>query len=752
MEKMFYSPCEFVGSTDSVAIQAAVDAAVATDIRVVVIPRKADGAAWNLEKTVYLPGDVTVVLDGATLKADCVAFQNTNADDRTTKSLGGEQHQMYIVGRCGATIEAMGAEPQIYFSNVRGYQIAGLQLKGGAGVVLNYARHGKIQQLKFRDCAYGLRLSEGCNNNIIEDIYAVTKKEAIFFQGKETQMFGRGLEMAETIVARVGARTAGAPAVKICAGPCETYNLIVKDIINLTQGATAVELGAPQDTQSIIDITVRNVAAAGGAAVKTLGVCDGLYIANAQGAVALESENLRVFVDESQASEVAGPLFSDDRADTPYITPNDPAYFGETDAQTLQNAVNAAAEKGAMLVIPRYNARTGGTVWNIEKAVNLPSGTTVGLLRTHLRQADFTYENLFRAEDARDITILGIGDAVLDGGLHNQLKMRNADRYGMNIRVNATVFFRNVENLVMENVQMKWGRWYSIYCEFCKNVRITTVDFEDHPILPDEGGIRIHSGCEHVLLENLTGIVGENMVHMEALLGDGICGDKSVDIHHVTVRNINSNNSSRLAVRILCQDGRQIYNVLVDGVLDPSLPEDKKIPWCGIALGSVQMATERLCTQEELRDITIRDVYSRGNHVLELGGNSANVTLINAHGFGSGDRLLATRHWADPRNFRGNGLFLRCIQGSRYMRGTATSMITDPKKFIGTIMNLTNYKATDTVLENVFAEKCGNAFTLTGTGKVEVRNFQIGQLGRTLSDVAGGAVLMVNGEVQPTKE
>jgi len=748
MEKLFYSPCEFIGSTDGAAIQAAVDAAVATDIRVVVIPAKADGSAWHLEKTVYLPGDITVVLDGAKLQCDRTAFINTNAEDMTTKSLGGEQYQIYIVGRNGAQIATDYAEPQIYLSNIRGYRIAGITFRGGEGVKLNFTRFGKVQNLKFRDCAYGLRLSEGCNNNIIEDICAVTEKEAVYFQGVDSPMFAKGLEMAETIVARVGAQTQGAAAVKICAGPCETYNLLVKDITSLTEGATAVELGAPEDTMSIVDITVRNVASKG-AAVKTLGICNGLYIANATGAVELETENTRVFVDETQAEEVAAPQFPEEITKA-VVSANDPAFRGASDSETLQNAVNAAAAQGAMLLIPRWNARTNATIWNIDKAIKLPSNTTIALLRTHLRQVDFCYENLFIAEDAENITITGIGDAIISGGLHNQLKMRNADKYGMNIRVNATVRFRNVQGLVIENVMMKWGRWYSIYCEFCKDVRITNIDFEDHPILPDEGGIRIHSGCENVLLENLTGVVGENMTHIEALEGDGTCGDKSVDIKNVHIRNINSNNSSRLACRILCHDGRKISKVFIDGVLDPSLPEDKKIPWTAIAVGSIQMATKRACTHEELTDIVIRDVYARANSVLELGGNSSNVTLINAHGFGSADTIITTRFRADCRNLKGSALFFRCIQGSRYMRGTATSTITDPKKFIGSVARFGNYSATDTVLENVFIEKCGVAFTGSGTGKVTVKNMNVGQLGRKMSGVRTGFTLEIDGQVEPT--
>lgn len=748
MEKLYYSPCDFVGSSDTAAIQAAVDAAVATGIRVVVIPKKADGSAWHLEETITFDGNITIFLDGSTIQTDRVAFMNSNALDMTTKALGGEQYQIYIVGREKATIVSDYDVPQIYLSNVRGYQIAGITFRGGAGVKLNFARHGKVQNLKFRGSTYGLRLSEGCNNNIIEDICAVTENEAVYFQGVESPMFGRGLEMAETIVSRVGARTAGAPAVKICTGPCETYNLIIRDITSLTEGATALQLGAPEDTQNMVEISVRGISSQG-AAVKTCGICDGLYIANAHGALELDTENVRLFVDETQEAPVVTPQFPEAAVPAAYITPNDPAYYGETDAETLQNAANAAAAQGAMLLIPRWNARTESTIWNIEKAVKLPSNTTIGLLGTHLRQADFCYDNLFAAEDSENITILGIGDAIIDGGLHNQLKMRNAEKYGMNIRVNATLRFRNVKNLVIENVQMKWTRWYSVYCEFCQDVRLSNIDFEDHPVLPDLGGIRVHSGCSNFLIENLTGTVGDDLVHIEALEGDGVCGDRSVDIHSIHARNLNVNRSSRLVTRILCHDGRKIRNVVVEAVLDPSLPEDKRVPWTSVAVGTIQLSTTRLCECDELQDILVRDIHSRASSVLELGGNSSNVTLINAHGFGSVDRVLSSRLWSNPKNLKGSALFFRCIQGSPYMRGTATSTITDPKKYRGSTAILKNCKATDILLENIFVEKCGTGIVMSGGCSIEIKNLNIGELGRNLTSCDADSTLIIDGEVQP---
>ena len=152
MDKIYISPLAFTGS-DSACIQAAVDEAVKTDIRVVVIPRKE--TPWVLEETVLLPGDVTVILDGAEVVSAGVAFQNTNADDPSTKSLGGEQYEIYIIGVNGAVLTGTGDAPQIYLSNVKGYRIAGLTFQGGDGLKLHYARYGKAQKLRFAGSACG---------------------------------------------------------------------------------------------------------------------------------------------------------------------------------------------------------------------------------------------------------------------------------------------------------------------------------------------------------------------------------------------------------------------------------------------------------------------------------------------------------------------------------------------------------------------------------------------------------------------
>lgn len=738
MDKIYIPPLAFTGS-DSACIQAAVDEAVKTDIRVVVIPRKE--TPWVLEETVLLPGDVTVILDGAEVVSAGVAFQNTNADDPSTKSLGGEQYEIYIIGVNGAVLTGTGDAPQIYLSNVKGYRIAGLTFQGGDGLKLHYARYGKAQKLRFAGSACGISLSEGCNNNIIEDIEADTRLEAVTFRGADTPMFGRGKEMAETIVCRV--RATASPAVSIFPGPCDTYNLMLRDI---TAAGDGVQLGCKEDTQTIIDITLRNIAAKGYGVI-TGGACDGVYIANA-GKTRFEVEATRCYTDPVDETVALPQMEEAPRKD--FVTPNDPAFFGETDAETIQNALNAAVAQDKMLLIPRYNARTNSTVWNIGKAVILPGGAYIGLLKTHLRQEDFCYDNMFRAEHAEEISVVGIGDAVLDGGIHNQLKSRNAEKYGMAIEQNACILLSDVKNARFEQFQFKATRWFALCATFCTGLKVSGINFVNYPLWPELGGIMLRSGCKQVLAENLTGITGEDLVYIKALATDGTMGGQCVDIEDIHVRNTSVNVTRCTVVRMVAHDGRKIKNVLAESLLDPSLPEEKKLPWAAVAVGSSLLYTERPGTCQDITDIVVRDVYSRGDRIGELGGCSQNVTFTNLHGFGSCDYILQTRLWADSKNLRGNALYFRCIQGSRYMRGTATSNITDPKKYIGHSVFFENFYSKDAVLENLFVTINGEGFKLTGGGQLEVKNLQLGACGRALSLCSSDSRLVINGEVQPT--
>ena len=161
------------------------------------------------------------------------------------------------------------------------------------------------------------------------------------------------------------------------------------------------------------------------------------------------------------------------------ITPNDPRCRRETDSASIQCAVDLAAALGIRSVtVPRVNERTGEAIWNLDQAVILPSEMEIVLDNCHLRQADGSFDNLFRnfenpeseghtaSEQMRNIVIRGVGNAVLDGGVHNGLTQKNSLKDGMpHISRNSLIFLYNLRDFGVEQVLIRRA-----FLGNCKNV------------------------------------------------------------------------------------------------------------------------------------------------------------------------------------------------------------------------------------------------------------------------------------------
>lgn len=730
------------------AIYAALTQAVASDIRTVVIPQ----GQWYLEKPVALPDSVTVILLGAEIYAKGCAFTNRKAD--LPYALATEQKQIHLLGLEGACIES-DADAQIAFCNVQNFSISGIEFRGGSGLLLRHARKGKLSRLKFADCLHGVRMEEGCRELIIEDIHAQTREDSLCWIGGETTVWGRSNEICQSIVSRVYAQTQGAPAVAIRQGDVPADNIIIRDITDATPGdGCSILLG---DGQAMLrDVTVRNVKTQ--RLAKVDGSCDGVYITEAAD-ISPEATRILIAKGETPQSPQLAPVSC-----TKWVFANDPAYRGETDAQTLQNAVCAAVKENAALIIPRMNSRTGKCIWEIDETIHLPFDTVVILLDAHLRMADYTYCNMFTADHACNVAILGVGCATVDSGIPNGLKLKNAGKYGFGpITDNALIRIANAENVHISDIHICQSRWYGIYCADSCLVNIRDVDFYAPPIFPDLGGICVAGGCRDIGIENITGITGADAVLLEATGNAG-------DIRCVSVSAMLANVSRCCMVRLFCHDGNQIHNVAVEGIIDSSVPEQKKQPRAMVCIGQPEGWVEIPVKTGELTDVVVRDVCGRGAATVELGGKSADVHIENIHSFNNTVcGLLASpvpevtefilkdtqetlsaafrKELTELTNCRMNGMFFRCNQASPYMRGTATSIITDLKKFVGTVADLSGLRAEKVTLSNVLAEQVGNGIVVTGQANVTVENLQISVCGREIAKCGRGCVLTVDEEI-----
>ena len=154
------------------------------------------------------------------------------------------------------------------------------------------------------------------------------------------------------------------------------------------------------------------------------------------------------------------------------------------DAAMIQAAVDAARETGASVTVPRRNERTGKDFWDLPRAVLLYSGSTVVLDNCFLRQADESNDNIFknsicRTPDATkkecrqyDITIQGVGNAVLDGGQYNGVCEGNWKSLGIDLFGNCLIHFQNVERFVVDNITLSNQRYWAMNHYCCAEVKI----------------------------------------------------------------------------------------------------------------------------------------------------------------------------------------------------------------------------------------------------------------------------------------
>ena len=272
-----------------------------------------------------------------------------------------------------------------------------------------------------------------------------------------------------------------------------------------------------------------------------------------------------------------------------------------SDADMIQAAVDAAAKKGQSVLVPKYNVRTGKDLWEIDKTVLLHTSTTLILQNCHLRMADGAICNMFMNSNARTdaalteagkqsyITIRGEGKAILDGGKHNGLYevngiARSVSKYPDRASYeNCMIFTQNVEHLVLENLTVRDQRYWAFCLNTTAHSRVSNICFESSSNVPNQDGVDLMRGCHDIIVENITGCVGDNVVAMLAtddpIYPKVVNSIREGDIHNITVRNLHIYGVGGCAlVRLLNHDGYRIYNVRIDNLIEVSPWSEQDAP------------------------------------------------------------------------------------------------------------------------------------------------------------------------------
>ena len=344
----------------------------------------------------------------------------------------------------------------------------------------------------------------------------------------------------------------------------------------------------------------------------------------------------------------------------------------DSDSAMIQAAVDAAAEVGEAVTVPRLNRRTGKRIWEITAAIRLHENSVIFLDNCHLRQADGIntcifqnsyYEELVsrcRTGRQKYISIIGKGNAVLDGGEPTGLTPENLEEQGVkHLWANCMINMVNVGKVKIENLTVVNPRYWAMTFQYSTHIHIKNI----HMQCPgqDRDCINVHVGCSHVTVDNVTVNTAGSAVALTNLQNyrERPMRDCRYDdsIHNVTMENIRGTAGS--LVKLLNHGGRKIYNVFIRNVLT-DCESDPTEPRPGYCMGkgeyvpihpeiynapmqsAIQIGFDTPDTGDtpaqlgDTYNITIEDVVSRSPMAVYIPGTAKDVLVGGVRVFANG--------------------------------------------------------------------------------------------------------------------
>ena len=346
-------------------------------------------------------------------------------------------------------------------------------------------------------------------------------------------------------------------------------------------------------------------------------------------------------------------------------TPND-FLDKSSDSAMIQAAVDEAAKYGARVEIPRYNARTGKCLWELDQTVLLHTGSQVLLDNCHIRLQDQAYINFFTnsgapkykdavrlADRQYDISLIGRGNPILDGGRPCPFWEGDFNIYDENgcfvkvvpeIQGVRTMFeviglrFINVERITVSGIRFINNRYWAMSFWYCSYGTVRDISIESENNVPCQDGVDLRLGVHNFLVENVDGWIGDDTVALTALDQDQFpIEGLTNDIHDIIIRNVRSRQTGECdLIRILPRGGTQIYNVLIDGVFDLTDPHEEKRPLAAIRVGDICDYTSRRTKLGECRNLTIRNVVTRARFGAYIADTLSDSVFDNLKLYGDG--------------------------------------------------------------------------------------------------------------------
>lgn len=359
----------------------------------------------------------------------------------------------------------------------------------------------------------------------------------------------------------------------------------------------------------------------------------------------------------------------------PFVTPN---AFEGSDVERINQAIRSAAGTGRRVVIPHRNHAVDGErdVWLLDSAILVHGDTTLGLDNCHIKLSDRCRDNMIRSancglgigeiEPLRRIHVYGVGNVLLEGADHpratgDAAKTLGERTYGTDAGVdgesqtgdwrNIAILLAFVEEFSIRNIAIKDPHCWGISLERCAHGTLRDIDFSADEFKMIDGvrqtilnqdGIDLRLGCHDILIENVTGHTGDDLVALTAIpRRDSIAGgtestmvsaaiDRGVgldDIRHIILRNIRGySRGGHHIVRMLNTSGVRMHDILLDGLIDTS-PAGVRCK-AAVKIGDHAYG-DGVAPVGDTSRVIINNVLSGAQHTILIGGSLSDSIITN---------------------------------------------------------------------------------------------------------------------------
>lgn len=210
------------------------------------------------------------------------------------------------------------------------------------------------------------------------------------------------------------------------------------------------------------------------------------------------------------------------------------------------------------------------------------------------------------------------------------------------------ILLANVEHFSISGLKIVRSHGWGISLEECSNGRVEKIEFDATMYqeidgilmnMENQDGIDIRNGCHHIVICDITGRTGDDVIALTAIAGPTYRPGGSVknthvmhndwnkrekDIHDIVIRNVIAHSYICNVLRLLPALAN-IYNIVIDGIVDDS--NDCTAAAATLLLGDMGNYGEN--KPDSMRNITISNIICNSNNAVSLQGFLTDSVISN---------------------------------------------------------------------------------------------------------------------------